>query len=171
MNVKPSLPPFPCPTFGDWRCPFRVQGCVKTCASKGAQNCFLACPPSTVTASVVLILFKGFETKFLRASSTVSRQDSFAPACRNCANCGSEAHLQCSRWNRQHVPDASETGKGETSAALSQLKATDRSDNKPARKQPEQKRHNLDTETWQNDALVGHQAPIPCKRDIRCRDV
>jgi hypothetical protein len=44
----------------------------------------------------------------------------------------------------------------ENSAALSQLKVTDRSENKPARKQSEQKRHNLATATGKDDALVGH---------------
>src|ERR1700722_4818631 len=76
--------------------------------------------------------------------------------------------VQRLRWARQHVPDASETGKGKTSAALSQLKVTDRRENKPAREEPEQKRHNLDTEPRQHDALVGHQPAIPCLRDIRC---
>src|SRR5258708_3448186 len=60
---------------------------------------------------------------------------------------------------------------GETLSALSQLKATDRRQDKPPRKQPEQKRNNLYAETGQHDALVGHQPSIPCLRDITCRDV
>src|SRR6266446_9267841 len=60
---------------------------------------------------------------------------------------------------------------GETLSALSQLKATDRRQDKPPRKQPEQKRNNLRAETGQHGALVGHQPSIPCLRDIRCRDV
>src|SRR5258706_13408754 len=60
---------------------------------------------------------------------------------------------------------------GETLLALSQLKATDRRQDKPPRKQPEQKQNNLYAETGQHDALVGHQPSRPCLRDIRCRDV
>src|SRR6266403_4852895 len=60
---------------------------------------------------------------------------------------------------------------GETLSALSQLKATDRRKDKPARKQPEQKRNELYAETGQHGALVGHQPAIPCLRDIGCRDV
>jgi hypothetical protein len=56
-------------------------------------------------------------------------------------------------------------------SAPSQLQPGDRRQDKPARKQPEQERHNLDAETGQHDALVGHQPAIPRQRNIRRGDV
>ena len=55
--------------------------------------------------------------------------------------------------------------------ALSELETADRRQDEPARKQPEQEWHNLDAETGQHGAFVGHQPAIPCLRDIGCGDI
>src|ERR1700730_19129687 len=58
-----------------------------------------------------------------------------------------------------------------SSGAPVQLKTPDRSQDKPARKQPEQKRHHLDAEARQHRPLVGHQPAIPGLRDIGSADI
>ncbi len=98
-----------------------------------------------------------------------------AVRCPFCAGDANEEALVCPTCHRDIAVPASLRAEhdkdGETLSVLSQLKATDRRQDKPPRKQPEEKRNNLYAETGQHDALVGHQPSIPCLRDIICRDV